>query len=87
MKRLLFQGGGDVALEAKPISKPATKSIIDRDTAYILGGTEAKITSILNGCQNSSGLYAIFDQAMLKRLTNLVALLAPAAAGTVLTFL
>lgn len=76
-----------VALEATRIKAEQSEPTINRDEAYILGGTQKKLLSILNGCGNGGGFHAAFDEALFKKLISLIGLLAPAAAGTILTFL
>lgn len=76
-----------VSLKAKPMKPETPEPTINRDEAFILGGNQKKLQSIIDGCGNGGGFQASFDQALLKKLVSVVGLLAPAAAGTILTFL
>ena len=84
---LLPSEDDSLSLEAKPIEDEKKEDIIDRHMAYILGGNQAKLQSIIDGCLNGGGFQAAFDEGIIKRIVSLVGLLAPAAAGTLLTFL
>ncbi len=74
-----------VQLEAEPVKEDKKPPLVDRDLAYVLGGYQPKLESILEGAAYGGGFQAVFDEEMFKRLASLVGLLAPAVAGALLT--